>query len=255
MTEITLDTFDIRKIDVEPLLFQTGYLTVKEVVCSGVVEDYLLEIPNFEVEEALYLNIIAEFTERGNTFAATSYRRLEEHLKAGDLQSTLLVLRALFASIPYNLHVNLEAYYHSIFYAVMSVLGLKINVEVSVSGGRVDAVLDLGNNIYVMEFKYKHCDPNASAEEKRKLFDTALEDGMNQIHKKGYYKKYLASTSASGSTSDSTSSPSTCTVSSGNAYTTSSGNAINASTDKTVHLVAFAFLGRDNIEMRVEHIK
>ena len=218
ISEMMLDKFDIHRIDIEPLLFQTGYLTVKNKVYSGVKEDYLLKIPNLEVEEAFHLSIIAEFTEKGNTFAETSYKRLEEHLNAEDLQNVLIVLRSLFASIPYNLHINREAYYHSIFYAIMRVLGINMHAEVSVSGGRVDAVLELKDKVYVIEFKYKDCTPDVSAEEKRRLFDEALDEGINQIYNKGYQKKYIGS-------------------------------------DKTIILVVFAILGRDNIEMRTEHPK
>ncbi|MCL1809046.1 MAG: PD-(D/E)XK nuclease domain-containing protein, partial [Clostridiales bacterium] len=121
----------------------------------------------------------------------------------------------LFASIPYELHVDREAYYHSVFYAVMNVLGFDIDAEVSVSGGRVDAVLELEDNAYVMEFKYEKLERGAEPETREKLFKKALSEGMKQIKGRGYAKKYEGS-------------------------------------GKKVHLAAFAFLGRDDIEMTVE---
>ena len=101
------------------------------------------------------------------------------------------------------------------FYAVMNVLGFRMDAEVAVSKGRVDAVLELGDKVYVMEFKYGQCPQDAGDEKKRKLFESALKEGMEQINEIGYHKKY----SGSG---------------------------------KAVYRVAFAFLGRDDIEMRVE---
>jgi len=124
-------------------------------------------------------------------------------------------MRALFASIPHQLHISREAYYHSIFYAVLNLLGFKIAAEVSVSGGRIDAVLELQDKVYIMEFKYKDCPQDATAEDKAALFEEALGEGINQIKDRGYSKKY----SASG---------------------------------KKVYHAAFAFLGRDDIEMRSE---
>ena len=41
--------------------------------------------------------------------------------------------------------VDEEAYYHSIFYAVMTILGFDMEAEVAVSKGRVDAAVDLGD--------------------------------------------------------------------------------------------------------------
>jgi hypothetical protein len=160
------------------------------------------------------MHVISSFTESGEVQAGQAQRAINEALQTGDLQKMLGMLRRLFASIPYQLHVDREAYYHSIFYAVMSVLGFDMDVEVSVSKGRVDAVLELADKVYVMEFKYKDCPPETSAEVKQKLFEAALASGMDQINEKGYSKKYIGS-------------------------------------GKTIYQAVFAFLGRDDIEMAV----
>ena len=97
----------------------------------------------------------------------------------------------------------------------MSVLGFDMDVEVSTAKGRVDAVLELGDKVYVTEFKYVDCEPDASDEVKHHLFETALREGIEQIKERGYCNKYLGS-------------------------------------GKTVYQAAFAFLGRDDIDMRVE---
>jgi len=217
ISERTLDSFDIRKMSVAPLLFQTGYLTVDEKRFRGVSESYLLKMPNFEVREAFNLNIITDFTENDEDFTETAYWRIKESLAAGDLHEMLAVLRGLFASIPYELHIKKEAYYHSIFYAIMNVLGFDIDVETSVSGGRVDATLEFGDKVYVIEFKYEDCGPDADGTKKAELFSVALDEGMRQIRDRGYAKKYTGG-------------------------------------GKTVYQAAFAFLGRDDIEMKTEII-
>jgi hypothetical protein len=191
ISELLLEKFDVRKIEAEPLLFQTGYLTIREKRYDDVIETYLLKIPNLEVREAFYLQIIAEFTETSDTYTATSYRSMREALRGGDLQAVLELLRGLFASIPYNLHINYEAYYHSIFYAVMRVLGFDTDAEVLTSKGRLDATLTMPDKVYVMEFKYVHCEPDADAAEKRRLADEALEEGMKQIKNREYHKQYI----------------------------------------------------------------
>ena len=214
MSEMALDSFDVRKLSIAPLLFQTGYLTVDEMRYRGVMESYLLKIPNLEVRNAFYLNIIAEFTETEEHFTESAYWRIKDCLSVGDLQGMLDTIKSLFASIPYQLHVGLEAYYHSIFYAILSLLGFDVGVEVSVSGGRIDAVLNLDDRIYVIEFKYMDCPHDAPPEVKQELFEKALVEGIKQIADRGYDKKY-------------------------------------AQSGKTIYHAAFAFLGRDDIEMRV----
>ena len=97
----------------------------------------------------------------------------------------------------------------------MGVLGSDLDVEVSVSKGRIDAVLELADKVYVMEFKYRDCPPDAAPELKSKLFYDALNDAMTQINDKNYSLKYIGG-------------------------------------GKTILHAAFAFLGRDNIEMKIE---
>jgi hypothetical protein len=212
MGEWSLDTFDIQRIEAESLLFQTGYLTIKELIPETRPPAYRLDIPNFEVKLAFNLHILAEFTESGATFAETAYRRIKESLKTGDLEGMLKTMKGLFASIPYEIHMSHEYYYHSIFYAILNLFGFDIDAEVSVSGGRIDAVLELNDKIYIIEFKYKGCAPDADEEEKKKLFEKALDEGLAQIKDRGYADKYAGS-------------------------------------GKTIYQAVFAFLGRDDIKM------
>ena len=215
ITEGMLDSYELDRIDGKLLLFQAGYLTVKELRLTGGADEYLLGIPNFEVREAFNLHVLGALAESGQPSVKGTQLDIIEALSGGDLQQVLALLRALFASIPYQLHVKEEAYYHSLFIAVLNVLGLKIEAEVSVSGGSVDAVLELEDKVYVMEFKYMGCAPDATQEEKDRLYELALSKGMGQIKDKGYAKRY-------------------------------------SGTGKAIYLTAFAFLGRDDIEMRTE---
>ena len=214
LRESALDSFDIRKIGAPSLLFQTGYLTIKEILPGMGSRPYRLVIPNLEVREAFNMNVITEFTESDGDATESAYWGLKEALRTGDLLRMRDILQSLFASIPYQLHVNAEAYYHSIFYAIMNLLGFSIETEVSVSGGRIDAVLDYADKVYIMEFKYAHCAPDAAPEEKRKLFDKVLEEGLQQITDKGYADRYIGG-------------------------------------GKEIIKAAFAFLGRDDIEVRI----
>ena len=64
--EWMLDAFDIHKIEAEPLMFQTGCLTIKEVVPTDGAPIYVLDIPNFEVRNAFNLQIVSGLTESGD---------------------------------------------------------------------------------------------------------------------------------------------------------------------------------------------
>ena len=216
ITESMLDSAEFDKIAPEPLLFQTGYLTVKEVQSdSWSPPVYVLDIPNLEVRDAFSLHVISDFTESGQVRAGKAKIEILKALRDNDMQKILEILRGLFASIPYELHIDKEAYYHSIFYAVMTVLGFDIDAEVSTSKGRVDAVLEQSDKVYIIEFKYKDSNPALTEAEKLNIADAALNEGMIQIKNRGYHKKYTGS-------------------------------------GKIVHLAVFVFLGRDDVYMLTE---
>ena len=87
IAESALDAIDIQSLEVASILFQTGYLTVAEVVYPDVWPEYILKIPNFEVREAFFKQLTAGLTEKEHIFTDDVYRQIKKSLKAGDLQS------------------------------------------------------------------------------------------------------------------------------------------------------------------------
>ena len=218
ISEWAFDTFDIDKLTAGPLLFQTGYLTIKNIINYPPPSIYVLEIPNYEVKMAFNLNILSEFTEKDASYTELAFRKINESLKTRNLDLMLTILKSMFSSIPYELHIKREAYYHSIFIALMSVLGFDIDSEVSVANGRIDAAIEYDNIIYIFEFKYHELEKNISDDKKHNIIHKNLDDGIDQIKNREYYSKYLYR-------------------------------------DKTIILSALLFLGRDDIEMKVEIFK
>jgi hypothetical protein len=163
--------FDITQPAAVPLLWQSGYLTVKSVGGRA----YVLGFPNAEVREAWYGMMLDRFcgAEKGRGLTAAAV--MLDALNAGDRARFERALTALFASIPGELHVDREAYYHSVFFAALSSVGAEIIPESRTDKGRTDAVLKTDAAIYVIEFK----------------LGTA-EEALAQIKAKRYYEPYLA---------------------------------------------------------------
>jgi hypothetical protein len=169
-TNISL-LFDITQPKPVPLLWQSGYLTVKSV--SGQV--YTLGFPNAEVREAWFSMMLGHFCGSDGTDGQTSAAIMMNALRTGNRPQFERAIVALFAAIPHDLHVNREAYYHSIFFAVLQATGGEILVESHTDKGRIDAVIKTPKTIYVIEFKL------GSAEE-----------ALVQIKTRRYYEPYLA---------------------------------------------------------------
>ncbi|MGE4492571.1 MAG: ATP-binding protein [Syntrophotalea sp.] len=158
VSESLIDSYDIDDLDLEPLLFQAGYLTICKVeqMRRGGYQ-YVLDFPNKEVLLSftdMIIDYLTDHKEKRGRFQDELYLMLEE----GNLEGFRETLSSLFSSIPYNNYVNntigsYEGYYASVIYAYLASLGLDLTAEDVTSKGRIDLTIKLGNNIYIIEFK------------------------------------------------------------------------------------------------------
>ncbi len=159
-----------------PVLFQSGYLTIKEY--DPEFRIYTLAYPNREVRKGFLESLIPAYVHvmpTDDTFYIVSFIR---DLRTGDLEGCLQRTRSFFASIPYDLENNQEKHFQTIFYLLFRLMGQYIDVEVKSAIGRADVVVTLPDTIYVFEFKV----------------DGTPEEALAQINSKGYAIPYQAAT-------------------------------------------------------------
>ncbi len=175
-TKDLLNSFEIEDLKLEVLLYQAGYLTIKEqFIDFDETMSYKLTVPNKEVQISLNKLIIDYLTKRVND----SFRRnIFNTLKEANLEEFKNNLISLFASIPYNNYVKneigeFEGYYASVVYAYLASLGVRIIAEDTTNRGRVDMTLVIFDKIYIIEFK------------------VGSDNALAQIKEKNYHQKYL----------------------------------------------------------------
>ena len=156
-TDALLSAFDVDDIATEALLFQTGYLTIREETSLGGKALYRLGYPNREVRQSLN-ECLLEYLVRDASRRTTNSIRLAELLESNDFDGMKVLFHAFFASIPYEWYNNndiarYEGYYASVFYSYFAALGLDITVEDSTSHGRLDMAVRFNGNVYLFEFK------------------------------------------------------------------------------------------------------
>ena len=151
--KILFDSYELDKIDVLALLFQTGYLTITDAYRDDGIE-YVLNYPNREVKDAFLTYLFESFTDNRRNDVQIAANQLRRCLRQEDVAGFLNIMRALFAKIPYSLHLPEEAYYHSLFYMIAALLGVEIDLEVLTDKGRIDGVLEFGEAVYIIEFKH-----------------------------------------------------------------------------------------------------
>ena len=125
ISDILIDSYDIENLELEPILFQTGYLSIKGVEDVGFGLEYELGFPNKEVAISFNDVIIRYLTNESNVLPFK--KSLLACLKEADFATLEKLLRALFASIPYNNYVNnaissYEGYYASVICAYFTSL-------------------------------------------------------------------------------------------------------------------------------------
>ena len=146
--------YNLENLNVFALLFQTGYLTITDIDSQDLFIEYTLNYPNNEVKQAFTTYLFTAFTNNRLDEIQPATKKLRIYLQNDDIEGFINLIRALFAKIPYNLHIKKEAYYHSLFYMVSVLMGVEIDLEILTDKGRIDGVLEFDNRIYLIEFKY-----------------------------------------------------------------------------------------------------
>jgi hypothetical protein len=157
-------------MDVQSVFVQSGYLTIKAYNAPL----YTLDFPNYEVKKSFYESVVGNYSHLNSGPGETYIHKLVQQINAGQLDDFFTTLSVFFANIPFDLNVNHEKYYQSLFYAIFTLLGLRIDAEVHTNEGKIDCVLQTDNTVYIIEFK---------------LNDTK-EAALQQIHDKKYAQKY-----------------------------------------------------------------
>lgn len=170
--ELGFSTYELDKLPVVPLLFQTGYLTLKAYEPTRAV--YTLGYPNAEVEQAFITFLLASFSNVERALSDSYLWQLIDALEAKAVDRFFLVLQTFFANIDYSLYIQQEKYYQTIFYLIFMMLGFRAEAEVQTNQGRIDAVVELQDHIFIFEFK----------------LDGSEEEALQQIKDREYYQKY-----------------------------------------------------------------
>ena len=161
VTDISYNSFDImalseRDVDsqtITQLLLQTGYLTIGDRDDRSAIEAYKLTYPNREVQMSFETNLASVYIGRSISEMNVIASNLQHAAYEGDVDEMITVLKGVFASVPYGIRLKYEKYYQSILYLTFKMCGMDVAAESMTNIGRIDATLESGNHIYVIECK------------------------------------------------------------------------------------------------------
>jgi hypothetical protein len=196
-----IDSTDIDNFQTIPILFQTGYLTIKNItIIRNEFNNnepeifYELTVPNSEVKKA-YTSALSH-----NIFNIKNLER-ENDIKNQTINAILTnnsiqlskILSSQLAQITYLQHQHNHAFYQTVIQIFFSAMGLNVTVESMSSSGRSDLDIFLPkSNIIVIELKYiKEKVYNNKSPNIDKLLKNGVEEALNQIESKDYCRKYI----------------------------------------------------------------
>ena len=149
-----LDQYSLDNIEITSLLFQTGYLTIKEKSKFG---ELVLSFPNKEVRMATYTFLIDDM---GHTTGGggVTVRHLRKAFMDNDLERVKSILVSLFSSLAFDVYTHqnqqqVEGFYHGLIHILFKCLGLYMQSEVHTMKGRADSIVETPTHIYILEFK------------------------------------------------------------------------------------------------------
>ena len=175
VNESLLNSFDIQNLNLETILFQSGYLTIKRQLPLDMGFGYELGFPNMEVRISFNDYILQSMTTVSENEPIR--RELFALLMSGDVAGLEPAIKRLFASIAYNNYTNndiarFEGFYASVLYAYFSSMVVGMIAEDASNMGRIDLTLVAGGRTFLFEFKVSDGEP------------------LEQIRKMKYYEKY-----------------------------------------------------------------
>ncbi len=156
-----------------PLLYQSGYVTIKDY--DEETDVYTLGFPNKEIEVGLYDSLLPGYLDTAIDGGRVVVADMSVKLKRGKLEEALELLRDFLETVPYCDNTNYEGHYQQMFYIIFALLtSYSIQVEAHTPKGRVDVVVETQNHVYVIEMK----------------FNKTAEEALAQINSRRYAEAY-----------------------------------------------------------------
>ena len=171
-TSDMLNCIDSASKDPVPVIYQSGYLTIKDY--DERFKFYTLGFPNKEVEQGFINYLLPFYSPNERNESEFFINQFICDIEKGDVESFMQRLVAFFDDGDYQVMGKMELYFQNVMYVIFKVMGFYTEVEKHTAKGRIDVILKTKDYIYVIEIKR----------------DGSAREALQQIEEKGYTKPY-----------------------------------------------------------------
>ncbi len=169
-----LGSVDSMRVNPLPVIYQTGYLTIKSF--DREFNTYRLGFPNEEVERGFVRFLLPFYSNARLESTLFSVSRFVGEVRKGQPDAFMTRLSSMMADTDYRIVGDSELYFQNFLFLFFRLLGLYVEVEHTTSDGRTDMVVRTSDYIYLFEFK----------------LDRSADEALAQIEDRGYARPYAA---------------------------------------------------------------
>ncbi|MDR2830853.1 MAG: ATP-binding protein [Methanobrevibacter sp.] len=180
VSEGKFENSTVENISDEVLLFQTGYLTVKRIEEIEDMVFYDLKVPNFEVESALFENLVDLHSKIPIDEIIEYRKKFMGYVLSGDCDGIRETLSDYLSPIPNTLRGRDERYYHALIFRSLLNTGLKVQSEVHTYNGNIDMIIKEKDHVIIIEFKQSNDES----------IESMIKKASAQIKEKEYTRPY-----------------------------------------------------------------
>ena len=172
MTSSNLKNIDSTEHDPIPMIYQSGYLTIKGY--DPEFRTYLLGFPNKEVESGFMDSLVPQYLSVSSSKARFSVSQFVKDVRSGDAETFMMRLQTFLEGGDYRISGKMEIYFQNVLFVIFQMMGLYTSVERTTARGRADIVIETTGYVYIIECK----------------LDGSADEALRQIEECGYAAPY-----------------------------------------------------------------
>ena len=180
----SFDAATERMTSLTPLLYQSGYLTIKDY--EEKIDVYTLDFPNKEIEVGLFDSLLPGYLGSGIDAGRVVVADISTYINSGEMDEALQLLADFLETIPYCDNTHYEGHWQQTLYIMFALLtDYDILVEQHTAKGRIDITMEAADTIYVMELKFNKSVEEALAQIEAKHYADAFKMSGKKVVKIG----------------------------------------------------------------------
>ena len=180
----SFDAATERMTSLTPLLYQSGYLTIKDY--EKKIDVYTLDFPNKEIEVGLFDSLLPGYLGSEIDAGRVVVADISTYINNGEMDEALQLLADFLETIPYCDNTHYEGHWQQTLYIMFALLtNYDILVEQHTVKGRIDITMETADTIYVMELKFNKSAEEALAQIEAKHYADAFKMSGKKVVKIG----------------------------------------------------------------------